>query len=236
MIGLPSLILAGLLAGLAAVERKALLQAQFSRPIVVAPLVGWALGDPLAGLFVGAPLELLWIGAANLGAALPPHDTAATAAIAAAMIGAGDVALPGATATMAVLIFGPAALLGRRLEGVGERANERLVAHAAVALGEGLPQRAFRLHLAGVWRPFAATAALVILAAAAVGPLLAWVERLLPAVVLAGLEIGWALLWAVGGASAVRAARLPKGLALAGGGAAFAAALWLGAELLGGAS
>jgi hypothetical protein len=118
---------------------------------------------------------------------------------------------------------------------VGERANERLVAHAAVALGEGLPRRAFRLHLAGLWRPFAATAALVFVAGAAVGPLLARVEGQLPAAVLVGLEIGWALLWAVGGASAVRAARLPRGLALAAAGAAGAAALWICAELFGGA-
>jgi len=233
VIGVWPLLLAGVIAGLAAVERKALLQAQVSRPIVVAPLVGWALGDPLAGLYVGAPLELLWIGAANLGAALPPHDTAAAAAVAAATVGAGNVELPGAVAALAVLAFGPAALLGRKLEGVGERANERLVAHAAAALGEGLPQRAFRLHLRGLWRPFAATGALVIVAGGLVGPALGWVQDRLPLVALAGLEIGWGLLWAVGGASAVRAARLPRGLALAAGGAAVAAGLWTSAELLG---
>lgn len=233
MIAVGPLLLAGALAGLAAVERKALLQAQLSRPIVVAPLVGWALGDPLAGLYVGAPLELIWIGAANLGAALPPHDTAATAAVAAAAVGAGAVELPGAVAALAVLLFGPIAMLGRKLEGVAERANERLVAHAAAAIGEGLPHRAFRLHLRSLWRPFAATGALVIVAGGLVGPALGWIEDRLPVVVLAGLEIGWALLWAVGGAAAVRAARLPKGLTLAACGAAFAAAIWIGAEIFG---
>lgn len=226
-------LFAAALAGFAAAERKALLQAQISRPIVVGPLVGWALGDPLVGLYVGAPLELIWIGAANLGAALPPHDTAATAAIAAATVAAGGGEIPGALAALSLVIFGPVAVIGRRLEGYGERANERLVARAALALGEGMTRRAFRLHLRGLWRPFYATALLVLFAALIAGPLLGRLEPHLPAVVLAGLEIGWALLWAVGGAAAVRAARLPKGLGLAAAGAAGAAALWAAAWYFG---
>lgn len=228
-----SALLAALVGGLAAIERKAVLQAQLSRPIVVGPLVGWAFGDPLAGLYVGAPLELVWIGAANLGAALPPHDTAATAAIVAAAIGAGGDHLPGAAASLAFVVFGSAALLGRRLEGVGERANERVVAHAAAALGEGLPGRALRQHLRGLWRPFVATGLLVLLAGAAVGPLLGRLLAALPPVVHAGLAIGWGLVWAAGGAAAVRAARLPHGLALAAVGAAGAALAWAAAAHLG---
>ncbi|WP_373046556.1 PTS sugar transporter subunit IIC [Vulgatibacter sp.] len=229
------LLLAALVAGLAAVERKGLLQAQLSRPIVVAPLVGWALGDPLAGLYVGAPLELIWIGAANLGAALPPHETAATAAITAAAVAAGGwlTDFPGATAAMAFVVFGPVAVIGRRLEGVGERANENLVAHAAVALGESLPRRAFRLHLLGLWRPFVTSFALVLVAGGVVGPLLRLAQNRLPDWSLAGFEIGWMLLWAVGGAAAVRAARLPRGLGLAAAGAAGAIALWAAASWFG---
>jgi mannose/fructose/N-acetylgalactosamine-specific phosphotransferase system component IIC len=63
----------GLVAGLAAVERKGFLQAMLSRPIALAPLTGWALGDTAGGLLVAAPLELFWLGAVNLGAALPVH-------------------------------------------------------------------------------------------------------------------------------------------------------------------
>ena len=71
-----------LVAGLAAVERKGFLQAMLSRPIALAPLIGWALGDLEGGLLVAAPLELLWLGAVNLGAALPVHEALGTAAIA----------------------------------------------------------------------------------------------------------------------------------------------------------
>src|SRR5512138_5972 len=72
----------GVIAGLAAVERKGFLQAMLSRPIALAPITGLALGDVMAGLFVAAPLELLWLGAVNLGAALPVHEALGTAAIA----------------------------------------------------------------------------------------------------------------------------------------------------------
>ncbi len=51
--GLGYLVL-GLVAGLAAVERKGFLQAMLSRPIVLAPLIGWALGEPAVGLHAGA--------------------------------------------------------------------------------------------------------------------------------------------------------------------------------------
>jgi mannose/fructose/N-acetylgalactosamine-specific phosphotransferase system component IIC len=141
--------------------------------------------------------------------------------------------LPGATAAIAFAIFGPVAVLGRRLEGVGERANERLVADATTALGEGHPHRAFRLHLAGLVRPFLASAALVLFAVAVVGPFIARLADDLPPTVLTGLAIGWGLLWAVGGAAAVRAARLPRALSLAASGAAGATALWVAAEFFG---
>lgn len=225
--------MAALLGGLVALERKAFLQAQIARPIVVGPLIGWALGDPMVGLWVGAPLELIWIGAANLGASLPPHETAATAAIVAAAVGSGAAWEGGAP--LAWLVFAPVAAIGRSLEGVGERANEKRVERAAAALEQGREAWALRAHLAGLWMPFAAVAALTWVAAVAVGPGLGLLLERLPAVILRGLQIGWVLLWAVGAAAAVRAARLPNGWALAGAGAAGAAALWAGLHLLGGA-
>ncbi len=79
-----------LVAGLAAVERKGFLQAMLSRPIALAPLAGWALGNLEAGLLVGVPLELFWLGAVNLGAALPAHEALGTAAIAGGTVLAGE--------------------------------------------------------------------------------------------------------------------------------------------------
>lgn len=42
------------------------------RPIVVSPIVGFALGDLQTGVMVGATLELVFMGAIQVGAAVPP--------------------------------------------------------------------------------------------------------------------------------------------------------------------
>jgi PTS system mannose-specific IID component len=43
-----------------------------SRPLVLAPLVGWALGDWQQGVIIGASLELIFMGNIKVGAAIPP--------------------------------------------------------------------------------------------------------------------------------------------------------------------
>jgi fructoselysine and glucoselysine-specific PTS system IID component len=43
-----------------------------SRPLVLAPLVGWALGDWQQGVVIGASLELIFMGNIKVGAAIPP--------------------------------------------------------------------------------------------------------------------------------------------------------------------
>lgn len=43
-----------------------------SRPLVLAPLAGWALGDWQQGVVIGASLELIFMGNIKVGAAIPP--------------------------------------------------------------------------------------------------------------------------------------------------------------------
>src|SRR5882762_6136930 len=43
-----------------------------SRPLVLGPLVGLALGDPEQGVIIGATLELIFMGNIKVGAAIPP--------------------------------------------------------------------------------------------------------------------------------------------------------------------
>ena len=43
-----------------------------NRPIIIAPFVGFVLGDLKAGLIIGASLELVFMGAIQVGAAVPP--------------------------------------------------------------------------------------------------------------------------------------------------------------------
>src|SRR5512132_1177501 len=141
-----------------------------SRPIALAPLAGWALGDLEGGLLVAAPLELLWLGAVNLGAALPVHEALGTSAIVGGAVLAGRALGVGATpevAILAVLLCAPVALLGRRAERLVELWNERLAARAEAELAGHHPLAAVRSNWYGLLLPFLISAVLAPAAAAA---------------------------------------------------------------------
>jgi PTS system mannose-specific IIC component len=206
------LLLLGLVAGLAAVERKGFMQAMLSRPIALAPLVGLALGDVAGGLAVGAPLELLWLGAVNLGAALPVHEALATAAVAGGAVLAGRDLGGGVTppvALLATLACVPVALLGRRADQLVEARNELLARRAEEALRRHEARRAARTNLLGLAAPFAFAAALAPPAAALCSLAVPAVLRAAPGAAVP-LGIGW---WAfcgltcAAGAAALRARR-----------------------------
>jgi PTS system mannose-specific IIC component len=201
-------------AGLAAVERKGFLQAMLSRPIALAPLAGWALGDVRGGVLVAPPLELFWLGAVNLGAALPVHESLGAAAIAGGAVLAGRALGTGVTpevAVLAVLICAPLAILGRRADGLVEAWNERIAARAEAQLATGHPRAAVRANLYGLAAPFALSAALAPAGAALAA---AVIPALLRGTPEAGgpLAIGWvafAAFAAASGARALRARRAP---------------------------
>jgi PTS system mannose-specific IIC component len=168
----------GLVAGLAAVERKGFLQAMLSRPIVLAPLLGWALGDAKAGLLLGPPLELLWLGAVNLGAAVPAHEALGTSAVVGGAILSARALGGGVTpeiATLAVLIGVPAAWIGRMGERRGEAFNERIASRAEAELSVHHLRAAAFCNLFGLAFSF--------LVSAVVAPIAAFVAALaIPAV------------------------------------------------------
>src|SRR5207302_1103412 len=115
---------AALIGGLAAIERKGALQLMLSRPIVLAPLLGWALGDPRGGLVLGVPLELIFLGGVNLGGSLPDNETLLAAALTSAVVPAGIFAGTGVDAPLAALglaLLYPLAVAGR----MGARGGER---------------------------------------------------------------------------------------------------------------
>jgi mannose/fructose/N-acetylgalactosamine-specific phosphotransferase system component IIC len=205
-----SYLVLGLLAGLAAVERKGFLQAMISRPIVIAPLAGWALGDFRGGILVGAPLELLWLGAVNLGAALPVHETLGAVAAAAGAVIAGRAVGTGVTpaiAVLAVLACAPLALLGRRADALAERLNEQLAVRAEAALAGGDPAAAVRCNLYGLILPFLLAAALAPLGAALAGVLVPALLVRVPSAsgALQGAWVGFVALAAAAAARSLRA-------------------------------
>ncbi len=198
-----------LVAGLAAVERKGFLQAMLSRPIALAPLAGWALGDLPGGLLVAAPLELLWLGAVNLGAALPVHEALGTAAIAGGAVLAGHALGAGTSpeiAVLAVLICAPVALLGRKAERLVELWNERLAIRAEAELAVHHARAAARANWYGLVLPFGIAAVLAPAGAAAAGLAIPAILRAVPAA-HGPLRVGFYAFVALACASGAKALR-----------------------------
>lgn len=220
------------MAGLAAIERKGFLQAMLSRPIVLAPLAGWALGDLEGGLLVAAPLELLWLGAVNLGAALPVHEALGTAAIAGGAVLSGRALGAGTTPDVAVLAFlvcAPFALAGRKADRLVELLNERLAARAEDQLAHHHPGAAARANLYGLAMPFAIAAILAPAGAAAAEAAIPAILRAVPQA-HAPLRVAFfafAALAAAAGSKALRARSAPV-LFFAALAAGLGAARWIG--------
>ncbi|MBI5067066.1 MAG: PTS sugar transporter subunit IIC [Deltaproteobacteria bacterium] len=205
------LLVLAAVAGLAAVERRGFLQAMLSRPVILGPLCGLALGDLGAGLLLGAVLELLFLGAVSLGASMALHETVATAAI------AGGAALAGqrlggqqvAVAALAVAVGLPLAIAGRLAEAAFDKGNQRLDERARRLLLAGDARGAMRCNLLGLAAPFALSALLAPLGAAAIGAaatlLLTAVPRL-----ARPLELAFAAFAALACAAAARSLRTAR--------------------------
>jgi len=201
------LCVAGLWGGLLALERRAFLQAMFSRPLVAATGMGFLLGDLQTGLFVGLLLELFHLGGAALGAALPDHDTlAATTASAAAVLMAPDGDASPAMWSLSVLLCGGGGGVGRLLERGLERHTSRLARLAQRSAEEGELRRAMRQNLWGMWSLFSAFAVVTMLGAG-LGLLLARPVAALPDPLLNGLALAYPAMLSVSAACAAKGSR-----------------------------
>ena len=80
-----------------------------SRPLVLAPLVGWVLGDLQQGVMIGATLELIFMGNIKVGAAIPP-DT-----ITGGVLGTAFAILSGKGAAIALTLAIPISILAEML-------------------------------------------------------------------------------------------------------------------------
>ena len=218
--GAPSLVflaaIAALIGGLSAIERKGALQLMLSRPIVLAPILGWGLGDPQGGLVLGIPLELLFLGGVNLGGSLPDNESLLASAVTAMVVPAGLAARTGVDAPLAALglaVLLPLAFFGRRLERASEARNTELLAEAMERAARGDPDAA-RVNLRGLLLPFGAAAGICALCVFA-SPVLAFARLMCRSAEVSALEGAWHAVWAVAAACAVRAIRDPRAPPLA---------------------
>ncbi|MFZ5468236.1 MAG: PTS sugar transporter subunit IIC [Myxococcota bacterium] len=208
--------LAGVWGGLLALERRAFLQAMFSRPLVAATGMGLLLDDVPSGLFVGMVLELFHLGGAALGASLPENDTvAATCTSAAAAAMAHGVGGTPAIWSSALLLFLGTGRLGRLLERSLERYSSRLATKAMEVAEGGNLTRAVRQNLWAMWPIFVCFGALTA-ACAVMGFFLAPTLRALPLPVVRGLAWAYPAMASVAAAIAVRGSHARHPLVYAG--------------------
>src|SRR5712664_3558303 len=197
------MVIAALIGGLSAIERKGAFQLMLSRPIVLAPLLGWAVGDAQGGLVLGIPLELLFLGGVNLGGSLPDNESLLAGALTAMVVPAGlatRTGVDGPLAALGLALLLPLALFGRRLDRASEERNTQLMLEALERAERGDPS-AVRVNLRGLLLPFGAAAGICAIAVLA-SPMLALARTLCRGAQLLALEGAWHAVWAVAGACA----------------------------------
>lgn len=118
------------------------------RPLVLGPLVGWALGDLHQGIVIGATLELIFMGNIKVGAAIPPD------VITGGVLGTAFAIISGKGAAIALALAIPISILAEMLLSalfVSRSAfNKKFMEYAA----EGRWDRVQRLHLlSGLLKP-----------------------------------------------------------------------------------
>lgn len=102
----------------------------FRRPLLIAPFVGFVLGDMPSALAIGATLEIMWMGVGNVGAYMAPDIVTGTLiSTSLAIMSRGSGSLSDTVAT-AVALAVPTALLSQQLLVLIETANVSLNAWA----------------------------------------------------------------------------------------------------------
>jgi mannose/fructose/N-acetylgalactosamine-specific phosphotransferase system component IIC len=129
-------------------------QIMISRPVVAAPLIGFALGDPFAGLVTGALLELLWVDRIPVGPYVPPNDTfVAILATAGAILASPALGHPPRELiALSILLFAPAGFLGQKMEILLRKWNDGLVLQAQEDAKAGDAAGIARRHLVALGR------------------------------------------------------------------------------------
>jgi mannose/fructose/N-acetylgalactosamine-specific phosphotransferase system component IIC len=154
-----------------------------SRPVIIGPLAGWALGSPWLGAGLGVLFETLTLEELPLGGRL--DFSAPVAAGVAVWLAAGPAALPGEAAFLAGLLAGwTHARVERRLR----RGRGALVRSAEAALAAGEPPRLGAKILSALALQSALTFAMVLVVLAVVGPAAARLWPVLPEFLRAGVR------------------------------------------------
>ncbi len=171
--------------GLCTLDRTAIFQGMFSRPLIAGLVSGMLAGNWKIGLLVGAVLELYYLYELPVGTNIPTDDTLlalAAGGVAGVLRGVPETAAwdSRALALVVLLTVLPWAGLTRELDAWVRRRNQLLVEEAETALLAGRNRLAIDFHLRGFYNFYlAAVAGLLLITSVSLGA--AWLLlQLLP--------------------------------------------------------
>lgn len=184
---------------------RSCLQIMISRPIVVAPIIGFILGNLHAGLITGALLELFWSDRLPIGTYVPPNDSlvsvliVSSTVLAAREIGHNEREL----LALSVLLLLPLGRVTRTIDTLIIKANDKL-SRAAVAKAEqdGTGYVASR-HLIAIVRSLCCNFVVLLISLAISFNVMVWVYPFLPQPVLHALTLIYFILPLLGVAVAM---------------------------------
>jgi PTS system mannose-specific IIC component len=104
------------------------IQTMISRPVVIAPAVGWLLNNPYAGLIIGALVELFWIDRIPVGTYIPPNDS--IVAVLATSIAILSAPSPGGTSpeliALSIMLAVPLGIVAQKIDNIIVQSNDAL--------------------------------------------------------------------------------------------------------------
>jgi len=175
------------------------LQTMLSRPVVIAPLTGFFLGDMLTGMSIGAFLELLWIDKSQIGIYVPPNDSLlAVMIVSSLLLASGQYdQTRHEVITFAFLLFIPLGLITQRMDTALIQSNELLSEKALQAAKAADPRGITRLHIYAIAKTFAAYCLFLFLSITAGVMIIEAAFPLLPVSVLKAMGLMYLIIPAV---------------------------------------
>ncbi len=170
------------------------------RPLIIAPLVGLALGDPVTGIMVGATLELVWLGAFPVGASNPPDMVSGTIIGASFVIGSGSE--PGTAIALAVPVATLVLMIANLFMAIV--IPNLFVSRADKYAAKGNVKGVERMHWEAVWI-FAIPSAILVGFSYYLGaPFIEEIVNSIPEFITHGLEVATGIIPAIGFAMLAR--------------------------------
>ena len=186
------------------------IQAMISRPVVIAPFIGFILNNPYAGLIIGALVELFWIDHIPVGTYIPPNDSI-TAVLAIAIAVLAGQNLGGTTPqiiALAILLAVPFGMIAGRIDILIVKSNDVLsdlaMEDAKTGNIKGIEQKNYK----GLIKVFLYTVSYLLVVQALLVPAVIWLYPKLSSPIVNTLSLLYYFLPVLGIAIAINTIKL----------------------------